>query len=216
VKPDWGFAGTQVFTFSVTYTDAAGNPPAAGYPKVHIRDGAEIAGSPFPMAYVSGSYSSGAVFSYTTTLPAGTDSYGEIYSFFFEARDVDGFVVPWVPWRPSGCVRVDPLPLDLVRSKLALGDLLVAPNRLDGPGGSVWISMRGNPGGSTEVRIYDEAGAFVQSLKVGLDAQGFGSIEYRGFYANGGELKAGMYWALGVGGGVKAKRAFLVINHGGR
>jgi len=209
VEPFWGFAGTQVFTFSVKYSSPAGSAPASGYPKVHVlKGGAEFAGSPFAMAFVSGTYSSGAVYAYSTTLPAGTD-----YWSFFEAQDVEGFVAtgpPTVRWY-SFFVE-SPAP-DRVRPKLALGGLLVAPNRLDLSSASskVGIFMRGNPGGVAEVRIYDEAGAFVRKLGVALDAQGFGSVDYRGLDANGNKLNPGVYWALGVGGGVRAKRSFLVL-----
>ena len=88
VNPDSGPEGTR-FEFRVKYTDADGDAPADGYPKVHIKKGdAEIAGSPFTMTPVGtdADYTSGRIYSYTTnTLTVGSD-----YSYWFEAQDVNG------------------------------------------------------------------------------------------------------------------------------
>ncbi len=82
LNPETGFA-TDPLTYRIKYADSAGNAPANGYPKVHIKkSGIEISGSPFTMTYVSGTNSSGAIYSYFGTLPRGTD-----YTYYFEAKD---------------------------------------------------------------------------------------------------------------------------------
>jgi len=82
IHPEVGNPST-LFIYRIKYIDADSDTPASGYPKVHIlKGGVEISGSPFTMSYVSGSYSSGAIYSYSTTLPVGTD-----YTYYFEAYD---------------------------------------------------------------------------------------------------------------------------------
>jgi hypothetical protein len=66
------------------------------------------------------------------------------------------------------------------------------------------------------VRIYDEAGAFVWKREIVLDAQGYAEIRCPWADANGYLLKPGVYWVLGSGGGVRAKRLFVVVRGGGR
>ncbi len=101
---------------------------------------------------------------------------------------------------------------------LANGDLTIAPNRIDLsiPGVKAAIRAKGDPRSLVLVRIYDEAGDFVGDLSIVLDERGDGAIPYSAESANGHPLKPGAYWALGSGGGVQAKRAFLVVNGGGR
>jgi hypothetical protein len=83
LNPETGDTSTT-FVYRVKYTDADNDAPKSDYPKVHIKKGGvEITGSPFAMTYVSGSYNTGAIYSYSTTLPSGID-----YSYYFEAYDV--------------------------------------------------------------------------------------------------------------------------------
>jgi len=93
VDPELGEENTP-FTFRVKYTDIYNNTPATGYPKLHIKKaGSEISGSPFTMSYISGTYSEGAIYSYSTTLTAiGTD-----YTYYFEAKNSNNEDVPGTP-----------------------------------------------------------------------------------------------------------------------
>ncbi|MFH1096772.1 MAG: PKD domain-containing protein [Candidatus Desantisbacteria bacterium] len=81
LHPEEGIPNQTTFIYRVKYQDADNNQPTDGYPKVHILKDNTIYGS-FTMAYVSGSYSTGAIFERSITLPAGTD-----YSYYFEAYD---------------------------------------------------------------------------------------------------------------------------------
>ena len=82
VYPESGNTTTN-FIYRVKYADIDNDPPANGYPKLHIKKrGAEISGSPFVMEYVSGENKTGAIYSYSTRLAAGND-----YSYYFEAKD---------------------------------------------------------------------------------------------------------------------------------
>ncbi len=81
-----GSGGTgDSYVYRIEYTDVDGDPP--NYVRVHIeKGGADISGSPFTLAYVSGSHTTGAFYSYTKTgLPEGTD-----YTYYFEAQDDQG------------------------------------------------------------------------------------------------------------------------------
>jgi len=73
VSPSYGSSGTT-FTYEVTYTHAGGSAPS--YVKIYI-DNTE-----YPMSYVSGSYTTGAIYRYTTsTLSTGSHNY------YFSASD---------------------------------------------------------------------------------------------------------------------------------
>ncbi len=72
VSPASGTPAT-LYTFSTTLTDVTGAAP--------LQSSVYIDGSPYAMHYVSGQYSTGALFQYTTTLPVGS------HSFYFVFRD---------------------------------------------------------------------------------------------------------------------------------
>ena len=68
--------------YEVKYQDADNHAPAPGYPKVHIlKDGTNI--GIYPMKYLTGTYTTGAIYSYSTTLMLT----GSTYSYWFEAYD---------------------------------------------------------------------------------------------------------------------------------
>ena len=72
VSPSSGAVGTT-FTYEVTYADADGDPPL--YVNVYID------GIAYSMDKVSGTYTGGAIYRYTTTLGGGSHSY------YFQASD---------------------------------------------------------------------------------------------------------------------------------
>jgi phospholipase C len=74
VSPATGTAST-VFTFQATYTDAAGKPPTRANLYVD-----QVA---YPMTYVSGSYSTGALYQVQTTLPVSAKH--QFYYVFADA-----------------------------------------------------------------------------------------------------------------------------------
>jgi len=74
---------TTDFQFKVKYTSLDSISPNTNYPKLHVKKaGAEINGSPFAMSIESGAALTGAVYTYTTKLNAGTG-----YTYCFEAQD---------------------------------------------------------------------------------------------------------------------------------
>ncbi|UCD91772.1 MAG: fibronectin type III domain-containing protein, partial [Methanobacteriota archaeon] len=85
LNPEIGSSSTS-FIYRVKYTDSDGDAPAANDPQLHIeKNGTEITGSPFTMIHESGSYSAGAIFSYSISLAEGDD-----YSYYFTSSDDQG------------------------------------------------------------------------------------------------------------------------------
>jgi len=84
LNPEIGNSTTS-FIYRVKYTDQENDAP--NFIRVHIKKGGtEIAGSPFLMNFVSGTYSGGAIYAYTkTNLIQGSD-----YTYYFEAQDTEG------------------------------------------------------------------------------------------------------------------------------
>jgi len=89
LDPETGTSSTD-FTYRVKYSDEDNDPPAVGFPRVHIlKEGSEISGSPFTMNEVDSgdtTYSDGKLYTYSKTgLIPGTD-----YIYHFEAEDIHG------------------------------------------------------------------------------------------------------------------------------
>jgi hypothetical protein len=87
VDPQVGDTMTN-FEYRIQYRDRNNDAPAAGYPEVHILElGVDIPGSPFamnPLSWVGGGgdYVAGRRYTYSTTLPVGSD-----YEYYFYAED---------------------------------------------------------------------------------------------------------------------------------
>lgn len=63
---------TTVFTFKATYANITGQPPTQA--NVYVD------GTAYPMSYVSGSYSTGALYQLNTTLPTGNHTYSIVFN----------------------------------------------------------------------------------------------------------------------------------------
>lgn len=81
--PSSGVADYTTFYFNITYTDADGDAPTVI--KVNISKTGWYINT--TMTYISGSYTNGALYSYSTTLPSGT------YNYLFYASDGTDSVV---------------------------------------------------------------------------------------------------------------------------
>jgi len=73
------------FTYHIKYSDYEGDAPKTNYPRLHIlKNNIEIPGSPFTMSLLSGSYGTGALYSYSIAFSTtGTD-----FSYYFDAFDI--------------------------------------------------------------------------------------------------------------------------------
>jgi len=102
--------------------------------------------------------------------------------------------------------------------RVEAGSLTVAPNRLDrsGPAAGVKIGLRGNPGGTAAVEIYNEAGWRIRSLEARLDAGGEAVVVFDGTDGSGRRLAAGLYWVAVTGGGAKGRKPLFIVNGGGQ
>lgn len=102
IDPETGNT-TAAFTYRVKYTDADGDVPMSGYPRVHIlKGGSEINGSPFAMTGVGGSPAEGTIYTYSATLPEGTD-----YTYYFDAKDAAGLQAVAAPAAPTPTAPLD-------------------------------------------------------------------------------------------------------------
>jgi len=87
LDPENGYPNTD-FVYRVKYTDPDNNPPASGYPKLHIKKaGVEIVGSPFTMNQVDPgdtNCTDGKLYTFSKSgLGLGDD-----YTYYFEAKDL--------------------------------------------------------------------------------------------------------------------------------
>jgi len=83
LEPETGNTSTN-FVYRIKYTDLDGDSP--NFVRVHIKKGGvDISGSPFNMSYVSGTYTGGAIYSFSKSGLSGGD-----YTYFFEAQDQKG------------------------------------------------------------------------------------------------------------------------------
>jgi len=81
VEPNVG-SSSDTYTYRVKYTDTENDAPKSGYPRVRIKkSGVDV--QLLPMNYVSGAYTTGAIYSTSTSLSPGED-----YTYIFEAYDV--------------------------------------------------------------------------------------------------------------------------------
>lgn len=91
LNPEIGMTTTS-FVFHVFYQDGDNDPPKAGYPKLYVRRGSlSVSSSPFTMNYLSGSASTGAVYSVSLKFDVLSTS----YTYFFEAFDAFGSSASW-------------------------------------------------------------------------------------------------------------------------
>jgi len=89
LNPESGTPGT-IFEYRIRYSDADNDPPAVGYPQLHIEKpcGTPLAASPFQMIFVYwvgpvGDYTAGAIYSFSMTFSVeGLD-----YAYYFSASD---------------------------------------------------------------------------------------------------------------------------------
>ncbi|MEK6646753.1 MAG: hypothetical protein AABY84_08795 [Candidatus Firestonebacteria bacterium] len=81
VHPDVVNRGSSV-QFRVKWTDADGDSPEIGYPKVTIKKGTSEIGT-YTMQYVSGDNVTGSIYSYTLAF----SSYGGDYTYYFSGMD---------------------------------------------------------------------------------------------------------------------------------
>ncbi|MDI6734607.1 MAG: hypothetical protein QME42_00165 [bacterium] len=97
LDPQTGIANETIFTYRVKYQDNENDPPASGYPKIHIvKGGVEIQGSPLPLEQVDTNdkdYQNGKEYQlFKKLILAGSD-----YSYYFEAKDTYGVYAEGTP-----------------------------------------------------------------------------------------------------------------------
>lgn len=99
---------------------------------------------------------------------------------------------------------------DYMKAHIAVGRMLLTPNRIRSTGDLMGIFARGTAGGALVLDIFDESGELLGSIGVTLDVEGFGVATFDGHLPAGRRLPPALYWAVGRGGGVADRKAFLV------
>ena len=161
LNPETG-ASTTTFVYRVKYTDINNDAPATGYPQVHItKGGSAISGSPFLMTYVSGSYTTGALYTYSRTLAAS----GSDYSYYFAAKDAPAADATG---SPTGAVDAPDVSDSITGDRqegfnTTLGDNLFSPRS----GGTSKIKFNVSAAGKVSLKIYDISGRLVRTLYEG-------------------------------------------------
>lgn len=145
VTPSSGDTSTT-FSYYVTYSDPEGDLPTTKY--------VYIDGSPRTMAYISGSYISGAVFRYSTTLSAGSHNY-----YFYFADSFHSHVVrlpttgtypgPTYPPPPTPDFSVTSSPTSLTIQKGSSGTSTITITSINGFNQPVQLTVSGLPSGVT-------------------------------------------------------------------
>ncbi len=158
LDPETGNIGTS-FIYRVKYTDADNEAPGSGYPKVHIlKAGSEISGSPFTMVYVSGSNTTGAIYTYSKTLAAvGTD-----YTYYFEAQDSSGTAASGMPTYSVDAPDVAGVARQ-ADYKTTVCDNLFNPRT----GGTSKVKFNVPASGKVSLKIYDLSGKLIRTLYEG-------------------------------------------------
>jgi len=157
LDPEKGTTSTE-FVYRVKYTNENNYPPESDYPKVHIlKDGFEIAGSPFSMGGVDPAdtvYTNGKTYTYSKAgLEAGTN-----YSYYFEVYDAhNGVPAIGDPTKEkSGPDIVLPVNLE---------SLIVYPNPFNPLKGHREIAFSGLTS-DAKIRIFTLAGELVKEEEV--------------------------------------------------
>jgi len=176
-------AGTlaALYVYRVNYSDADGDPPATGDPKVHIRNGGvAIPGSPFPMVEVDlfdADVTDGKWYAYTTPLaPRSTD-----YDYYFTASDTTGKTAADWPAPPADAPDVLNTPplvdagedrSGVFRGMVVMVDGTASTDPDGDPLTHNWVQVAGpavtlsNPSGAVADFTPTELGVYAFQLKV--------------------------------------------------
>jgi len=197
LDPETGTAATT-FVYRVKYTDEDNDAPLFGYPKVHIlKGGSEISGSPFIMSYVSGSYDTGAIYTYSTTLSLGTD-----YTYYFEARNIND--IEAIPTSSINAPDITPI--------LTTTDVTLYNNLFD-PASSekMYVGCELLNDSKIEIKIYDFSGREIRNLLNEYKTAGVCITEWDGKNNSGEIVGSGTYIVNVKIGSFESKKKVLVV-----
>lgn len=181
IYPETGDAATER-VFRVKYTDADNDPPYPYRPTLYIlKNGATVQSD--VMDYVSGSYNTGAIYSFSCKL---SDPMGS-YSYHFAATD------PWNVAASGAPAAIAPL---VTPSRvLQKGGRITVGNNLFSPGAGapsrIWADVPS--AGKVSLKIYTLSGRHVVTLYDGFSGAGTVSGEWDGRSKDGVVAAPGVY-----------------------
>jgi hypothetical protein len=190
----------DIFIFKIKYTDTDNDSPLTAYPKLHIlKNGVEISNSPFTMNYISGSYNSGAIYSYTIFSLEG----GE-YSYYFEAKDTYGLSAVGEPTLKKTFASIKNIP-QINDAKIYHG--VFKPLQ----GEKVYISFSPTTTGKTTIKVYNTEGKEVKKLYEGTSTPGLNTITWDGTDESGKKLPSGVYLITIDAPGFKKSKKVVIV-----
>lgn len=200
VDPDTGDETTNYF-FRIKYTDDEDDPPATGYPLLHIeKAGVEIAGSPFVMNYVSGAYTTGAIYSYSTKLLSGSD-----VSYYFEAKDLYNGVA-------TGNASKDIKAGVIAKKAPGINESKVYHNVFKPKNSEkTYISFNLSMPGNVSVKVYDTKGRVIKVLYNGYSAAGLKTISWDGTDSGGSGAPSGVYLIRIKAPGIEQQKKVVLV-----
>ncbi|MDI6752200.1 MAG: T9SS type A sorting domain-containing protein, partial [bacterium] len=191
VSPKVALAGSY-FLFSVVYKDADGEEPARAFPRVFLtKNGKPIFGSPIMMFYSKGDFFLGATYEY----PIQLTEPGE-YSFWFEAKDINGAKVLTEVATLTVLSLAPSLPVITQSPEVSIIACYNYPNPTYDGKTTIRVEFSGSTSATLEISIYDVAGELVvENLK--QKGSGANYIEYpwNGRNGNGRSVANGVYFA---------------------
>ncbi len=193
--------------FRVKYTDLDNDTPAAGYPKVHIKNsGAEIAGSPFAMTEVDAGdsvYSDGKFYAYSTALNSGA------YSYYFEASDLRGSAASTGEplTERDGPVVIGSAALPSTSQEMKVYHGLFKP----GENEKSYITFNTPTVARVTIKAYDTIGNMIRELFNGTSNPGLNSVAWDGTNSNGQKVSSGVYTIRIEGPGLNQSKRVIVV-----
>ncbi|MBU2530109.1 MAG: T9SS type A sorting domain-containing protein, partial [Elusimicrobia bacterium] len=190
-----------IYVFRVKYADADNDVPKSGYPRVHIKRGSSaITNSPFTMSYVSGNYSSGAIYTYSATL-SGAGS----YAYYFEAYDLyDAEAAGEAAVEKMGPVIITNAP---EVKKVKVYNRVIKPEENE----NCFVSYNLSEDAVMTVKVYNTLGQEIRELYRGTSGAGLNTMSWDGTDSSGSKVSSGVYYIHIEGGGISQQKKVVVI-----
>jgi hypothetical protein len=207
VNPDAGH-GDTAFDFRIWYRDDDGQPPLAGYPKLHImKGGTQIA----VLDMTRGEYGTASAGDYRAAW-TGLHATGSDYAYYIEVEDsVGGYAMTSTVYGPTVSEGVL-FPVDLAANLPPPDKIQIRHNVIKFTDGrSAYIVVRAKKPGTVNLDLYTQAGLPIMSLPaVTWDSTGLvGTVAFDG-RLKGKPLPTGVYYVVAAGAFADKQKIMIV------
>ena len=152
------------------------------------------------MNYISGSYNTGAIYSYTISYPLE----GGEYSYYFEAKDTYGLSAVGEPTLKKAFASIKKIP-QTNDAKVYHG--VFKPLQ----GEKTYISFSPTTTGKTTIKVYNTEGKEVKKLYEGTSTPGLNTITWDGTDESGNKLPSGVYLITIDAPGFKKTKKVVIV-----